>query len=190
MIWLVILAVSVATMSPLRRPAIGVFLDFDAVPTAQSVLEMKKEAAKIMGSSGYSLDWRALKENRGTEAFANVMVLRFRGRCQAGRLTLRDPAPHDAALASTLVREGHVLPFGEVQCDEVRRGLSYAAPPDRPKALGMALGRVVAHELYHVVAGTTRHASSGLAAATHDWLELMGGVSGFRKTDLPVADER
>ena len=43
------------------------------------------------------------------------------------------------------------------------------------------VGRVVAHELHHVLANSTRHAVSGLAAATHDWLDLTVGVASFRK---------
>ena len=44
---------------------------------------------------------------------------------------------------------------------------------------------MVAHELYHFLADKTRHAAAGLAAASHDWLELVSGTAAFRETDLP-----
>ena len=55
---------------------------------------------------------------------------------------------------------------------------------DRQKAFGLALGRVVAHELYHFLADKTRHAAAGLAGASHDWLDLVSGTATFREKDL------
>lgn len=189
MVWLVLLAAStVLSVQAPMYPAIGVFLDFDAVPSAVSVDVMKGEAAKIMKSAGYMLDWRALKENRGKETFASVVVVKFHGKCR-----LEYPARFDAnaeenvTLASTMVRDGHVLPFSDVQCDQVRKVLAYGTSPDRQKALGLALGRVLAHELYHFLADTTKHAGAGLAKASHDWAELVGSAAFFHESDLPPA---
>ena len=69
MIWLMMLAASMAAMLPgQKHPAIGVYIDFDAVPSQRSVAEMKREAAKIMDSAGYFLDWRALKRHVDAKA--------------------------------------------------------------------------------------------------------------------------
>jgi hypothetical protein len=148
---------------------------------------MKKEAGKIMNTAGYDLDWRSLKQNHGTEGFNNVVVVKFHGKC---RLEFPVLAGSDVevpvTLASTLVQDGRVLPFSEVQCDQVRKVLSYAPPKDRQKALGLALGRVVAHELYHFLANTTRHAATGVAAATHDWLDLTLGSASFHSGATPL----
>jgi len=187
MLWLMMLAASIAGQVPApQNPAIGVFIDFDAVPSARSVEVMKSEAAKIMNSAGYKLNWRALKENEGHEAFSHVVVVKFHGKCRLEYPALSDAETNEpVTLASTLVRDGQVLPFSDVQCDQVRKILAYSAPPDRQRALGLALGRVVAHELYHLLAGTTKHAGAGLARATHDWLDLLSGAASFRESDLP-----
>jgi hypothetical protein len=189
MLWLMMLAASMAvTVQAPKYPSIGVFIDFDAVPSPLSVDVMKREAAKIMKSAGYRLDWRALRENQGKEAFANVVVVKFHGKCRLEYPALSSAgADESVTLASTLVRDGHVLPYSDVQCDDVRRVLEYGTPPDRQKALGVALGRIVAHELYHFLADTTKHASAGLAKATHDWLELAAGAAAFRQSDFPAA---
>ena len=75
------------------------------------------------------------------------------------------------------MENGRVLPFSEVRCDEVRKALSYLAPAASPEqrqvALGMAMARVVAHELYHMLARTTRHAMHGLARASQPLPELV-----------------
>jgi hypothetical protein len=80
-------------------------------------------------------------------------------------------------LGDAKVENGRVLPFSEVRCDEVRKALSYLAPAASPEqrqvALGMAMARVVAHELYHMLARTTRHAMHGLARASQPLPELV-----------------
>jgi hypothetical protein len=45
------------------------------------------------------------------------------------------------------------------------------------------MGRVVAHELYHMLASTTGHAAHGLARATQNFRELVTGTLGLRSQD-------
>jgi hypothetical protein len=181
MLWLMLFAASFAGFPAApKHPAIGVFLDFDAIPSQRSIEEMKKEAGKILNTAGYELDWRNLKQNQGREGFHNVVVVKFHGKCRLEVPSLISQAVEGpVTMASTLVQDGRVLPFSEVQCDQVRRVLSYA-PKDRQRALGLALGRVVAHELFHFVLNTTRHAATGLTAATHDWMDLTLGAGASR----------
>ena len=73
--------------------------------------------------------------------------------------------------------DGRVLPFSEVRCDAVKQALSYLRPEadsvERQKALGLAMGRVVAHELYHVLANATAHAAIGMAKAVESLDDLV-----------------
>ena len=89
-------------------------------------------------------------------------------------------------LGTSLVSDGQVLPFSEVECDQVRKTLAYeerATEMDRQCALGRAMGRVVAHELYHVLACTTKHAGRGLARATQTLKGMVDGTLGFDKDE-------
>jgi len=184
MLWLMMLAASLAVdPTSLKHPAIGVFIDFDAAPSAKSIEAMKKEAAKLLDPAGYVLDWRALKQNRGNESFANIVVVKFHGKCRV-EYPQAVASEDDVTVASTLVDKGHVLPFSDVQCDQVRKALPFARQRDKQRALGLALGRVVAHELYHFLADTTKHAGAGLAAASHDWADLISGSTAFREKDF------
>ena len=184
MLWLMMLAAALAVNpANLKHPAIGVFIDFDAAPSEQSVDAMKKEAAKLMDSAGYVLDWRALKQNRGTESFANVVVVKFHGKCKL-EYPVAVASDDEVTVATTLVDAGRVLPFSDVQCDQLRKALPYAKQGDKQRALGLAMGRVVAHELYHLLANTTKHAGAGLEAASHDWVELISGAAAFREKDF------
>jgi hypothetical protein len=165
---------------------VGVFLDFDNVPGKAPIEAMKKEVDALLKSSGVSLDWRMAGENRGKESFDGLVVLKFRGLCRA-EASQPDSAPQTQALGTTLVDQGRVLPFSEVQCDAVRQALGYLRPEanqgEKQRALGLALGRVVAHELYHVLARTTPHAAHGLAKAAEPLRELVA------RPELPFGAE-
>lgn len=168
-------------------PSVGIFMDFESSPAPRSVEVMKNEVNKLMKSAGVSLVWHLTKENRGKQAFNGLVVLKFKGTCRAegwtnpvaggapssNFTTLREAAP----LGETQVASGEVLPFTEVECDRIRQALEYLEPGatvnQRQSALGLALGRVVAHELYHVLARTTRHAASGLAKASETLEDLV-----------------
>jgi hypothetical protein len=164
---------------PPRHPAVAVFLDFDSKPGDTSFAVMKKEAEDLLKSSGISLHWKMVSANQGTEASSSLVVMRFRGRCRAEAWPQpgEDGTPEGTqALGFTQVSAGHVLPFSEIECDQIRKSLNYldhgSTPGERQKALGMAMGRVVAHELYHMLARTTSHAQGGLAKATQSLRDL------------------
>jgi hypothetical protein len=142
---------------------------------------MKSEVDKILKPSGIALDWRLAGENHGTEAFNSLVVFKFKGKCKLDGWTQPDAPDQDAGVERTLgtteVVNGRVLPFSEVQCDEVKRALAYLRPEanarERQRAFGIALGRVVAHELYHVLVRTTGHAARGLAKASESLQDLV-----------------
>ena len=172
-------------------PSVGVFLDFDSVPGQLPVVEMKKEVDKILKPSGVALDWRMASENHGNEVFSGLVVLKFKGKCKLEGWT-DTPAGlspgEEHTLGTTKVVDGKVMPFTEVRCDEVKRALAYLRPEanqrERQKAFGIALGRVVAHELYHILASTTGHAARGLAKASESLEDLVSsGSMGFRQED-------
>jgi hypothetical protein len=174
-------------------PTVGVFLDFDHVPGKVPVEVMKKEVANLLKSSGVSLNWRMAGDNTGSESFDGLVVLKFHGKCRA-EAWQDETASGAGALGQTLVENGHVLPFTEVKCDAVRQALGLLRPEanqgEKQKALGLAMGRVVAHELYHVLARTTVHAARGLAKAAESLEELVGSPEiPFRKEDAEAIGE-
>jgi hypothetical protein len=140
---------------------------------------MQREVAGLLKPAGIHVNWRLLRENHGDETYSRLVVLKFIGSCRADWAV----QPHDEdeaeniAVGDTKVTQGHVLPYSEVRCDAVRRALSYLAPAtskeQRQEALGLAMGRVVAHELYHVLAHTASHAERGLAKASQPLKELI-----------------
>lgn len=169
-----------------RKPSVGIFMDFDAPPAGTAVETMKREVGTIMKPTGLDVDWRLLKENKGNETFDGLIVIRFKGKCRV-QPWVDEVEPGDITLGSTLVSEGKVMPFTEINCEQVRKTLPYASTlvcdQERQCALGRALGRVVAHELYHVLAKTTAHAGKGLAKAKQSLRDLVTGSLRFVDED-------
>lgn len=95
---------------------VAVIRDFEAPRFDRSVLETKREADAILKSAGYRLNW-VLPGSALRAAYDDLVVLRFRGRCEleAAFPQASNPGP----LGITHVSNGFLLPFGEVECDRV-----------------------------------------------------------------------
>jgi hypothetical protein len=74
---------------------------------------------------------------------------------------------------------GEILHFGAVECDRVRRCLQRVTGGGRPEQhqaqYGAALGIVVAHEIYHMIAGAKEHTRDGLTKESLSARELLDG---------------
>jgi hypothetical protein len=74
---------------------------------------------------------------------------------------------HGMVLAHTAISNGRVLPFFRVDCGRILQILAPAlrslSTESREVVFGRALGRVIAHEIYHVLERTTEHQASGIA---------------------------
>jgi hypothetical protein len=176
---------------PATRPVVAVFMDFDSTPGNTSFEAMKQETEGLLKSSGVALDWRMVSGNLGTQSSPGLVVVRFRGRCrleawpQPGE---DEPPAGTRTLGFTRVSNGRVLPFSEIECDEIRKSLAYlnrgSTPAERQRAFGLAMGRVVAHELYHMLARTTSHAEEGLGKASQSLRDLISAPAmAFREKD-------
>lgn len=158
--------------------SVSVYLDFAGTPSLVSMDAMKTEAANLMEPAGFRLAWRQLNTNHGTEGSERVVVVHLKGTCATGAAveTPRDEDP-EIILGSTAVASGQVLPYSEIACDAVRRFLPETELPgsraDKDSAFGRALGRVLAHELYHALLRTTHHGRVGFAKAVQTPRELL-----------------
>jgi hypothetical protein len=154
---------------------ITLLLQFDHKHSERSVEEMKREMNAIMKDTGLELDFRSLKDFNPNEPVSDLVVVKFRGTCQMDTMPIlfdeRGP------LAFTHSSDGEVLPFSEVACDRVRQSVESAMwGGDRLRAdllLGRALGRVLAHELVHIVAKSHKHGTKGIAKTSLSGVQLI-----------------
>src|SRR6185369_3730106 len=98
-------------------------------------------------------------------SFGNQVVVRFKGKC------VREPVPdlydERVPLAFAHSTDGVVQPVSEVACDRVVAAARSAMSGDdfahADLLLGRALGRVVAHELVHMLSKSGAHGQEGVA---------------------------
>jgi hypothetical protein len=156
-------------------PQLGIFMDFEAAPGNSALAVTEREVDALLKPAGIAVNWRLTRENRGDELFARLVVFKFKGTCHADRENTEPPLEKLFLGRTEGGRRAH-CPFSEVSCDEVRKALTLlepAASPEQQTALGMAMARVVAHELYHMLAHTTSHAAHGLAKASQPLEDLI-----------------
>ena len=137
---------------------------FDRSPDLSVIDWMEKEVARLFSGTGLNISWQHdLKMSHWEIADLPVSV-QFRGNCriQPGALSLATDGP----MAWTAVQDGEILPSIEVDCGRTAemiwqiRGTTPVLLVNR--AFGLALGRVIAHELYHYLTRSTNHRESRL----------------------------
>jgi hypothetical protein len=143
---------------------VTIVLEFQGPQNNQSIAEMKREFSGIMRDSSLTFDFKSRSEADHLSV-SNLVVVRFKGTC------VLKPIPYlydeRGPLAFTYSTEGEVQPFTEVKCDQVTRAVRSAmSGGDFARAdllMGRALGRVLAHEVVHILAKSGAHGRDGIA---------------------------
>ena len=165
-LFIVGLTVLAGTVMP-AADVTAIYLDFEAPASATAVEAMKREAAKLVEPAGFPLEWRRLGESE-SKAARRLVVVRLTGSCSAdGALPSLEKS--GTTLGSTAVVDGNVLPYSRIECDAIR-GFLWEIQRSRDHTqrdleFGCALGRVLAHELYHALLRTSHHHRAGFAKA-------------------------
>ena len=186
LIWLAFPVVAWSEMrEPAAPPAITVYTQFDQPASALSMDSMRRELEAIMRPLGLEFTWRSLSASNGMEVSTELVVVDFKGVCRAAGAV--SGAPESGALGWTHMSDGAILPFSDVDCDKIRRfigsQINRLDAAHREIVYGRAIGRVLAHELYHVFSNTTRHASWGVAKACYSAHELVSDSFRFEEKD-------
>jgi hypothetical protein len=159
-----------ATFAP-----ITLYTQFQQAPPAGVLEALQDEVETIMAPIGLRFEWRDLSQTGGHEVSAELAVVSFKGRCDIAGLMAR--SKFEGALGWTHVSDGQILPFTDVSCDRVREftqpTLLTLRTEDREEKYGRALGRVLAHELYHIFANTMHHGSMGVAKESYSVQDLL-----------------
>ncbi len=151
------------------------YTKFQMDPPERVFSALKAELDDIMAPVGMHFEWRSLANVQGSEVAVELVVVTFKGRCDAGGIIARSSNP--GALGWTHVSDGVILPFSDVDCDRIRqfvqKDLIQEPSDDREQIFGRAVARVLAHELYHVFANTEKHGSCGVGKSAYSVRELL-----------------
>lgn len=149
--------------------------------TSEALGPMRAEVARLMEPTGLNIEWKDLSDRKAGEDFARLVNVELRGQCIA---TLGTSVNGDVrSLASTAVVDGRVLPFSAIECDRLRKVLSPTLMSAKRELwvdiLGRAMGRVFAHELFHMLAQTKTHHSAGVSKSCFSVADLISDRFSF-----------
>jgi hypothetical protein len=181
---LAVLALPLAAENSGIHP-VTVVLNFKGPYSARSLAEMKQEMQGLVKDAGVRLDWKTIPEAAGDDD-AEMIVVQFNGTCilQPVGYLYDERGP----LAYTYSSDGKFLPFSEVSCDKVTASIRSAMfGGDFAHAdllLGRALGRVVAHELIHVLSNSGAHGRDGVYGEALNGKQLITNTLPLSPEDL------
>ena len=133
---------------------------------AEARFAMRAEVQRLLAPAGFVVVWKAAAERGAGEDFEQVAVASFEGSCSESAPTL---TPAATSLADTSITNGRILPFFRVDCSRV---IQMLGPHAESAVVGRGLGRVIAHEIYHIVAHTADHHDRGVAKAVFSMQDL------------------
>lgn len=172
--------------APRESVRLGLLVDTPA-STPDGVLKaFRGETERVLPIPGLDIQWRRAGDDPGAESFDRLIVIRLVGECNPrGISASRETGP----LGVTHVSDGRILPFVEADCGRiVRASQRLRRVPFRLRAeeLGRAIGRVIAHEVYHVLSASSQHDCQGLSKPSLTAVELFFPGIGF----VPAALDR
>jgi len=163
---------------------VTLYTQFQNEPPAPVVQAIESELEAIMAPTGLHFSWHPLAE-AGSQVSSQLAIIHFKGECDAEGLKSEGGFP--GPLGWTHISDGEILPFIDVNCDGLRifvqRELIGAPAADREAMLGRAMARILAHELYHLLANTRTHAGGGIAKAAYNVQELLAPILHFGKKE-------
>jgi hypothetical protein len=140
---------------------------------------MKRELSVLMRSAGYRVIWGDPTHPDKLGLVTNLIVLKLSGTCgmPPGSYRVERAVASGVSLAETSVSSGNVMPFSLVHCANLTRmvgpSLALEAGAQRDFLYGRAMARVVAHEFYHVLAGSQDHGHEGVSKSHFSVADLL-----------------
>ena len=166
-----------------RIAPIRLYTQFQHQPPDAVLEAIQEELDNIMVPASIDFEWRSLANTLGNEVSVELAVIHFKGTC-----ALKDLEPaevYPGPLGWTHMSDGEILPFSDINCDGIRmfiqRDLLRMPETVREMAYGRAIARVLAHELYHIFAKTTKHAAWGVSKPAYTVQELLSSKFQFEK---------
>ncbi len=178
-----VLAGSLPTLAGSLPTSVTAVLFPDGRYSPMAISEMGREAAGILKHSGVAFHWRL---GPSAQVWDGVLiVVRLRGRCE---MDGPSAVMKKGALGWSHEVNGTMLPFSDLACDNIRGAIESTDLHENPMQgnvlLGRAMGRVLAHEIYHIVADTDKHGEGGVAQSALSGRELTSGQLELQRSDV------
>jgi len=165
---------AVPDFSPTR---VTVLVQFEKQQSQVSLLDMQRGIQSILDPIGLTVNVRHRSSVKEHEQFGPLVIFTMKGRCDMDPWPMTRSSSQGRALAMAYSSDGIVLPFGEVQCDRVRESIQSAVgrvnSGTYKSMFAKAIGVVMAHELYHMLANSSHHTKAGVTKESLSPLELV-----------------
>ena len=151
---------------------------------------LRQELERLFHPAGIAVTWQPANNAGVDREFELLVVGSFEGNCSVAELQRRAVVRQSSSVLgdSKVSPGGQVLPFFEIDCENLIATLGPALQPLniplRNAMLGRAIARVIAHEIYHFVAQATVHDASGVSKASFSPADLTAGRFDFDATSL------
>ena len=171
--------------TPLSPSPVTVLVDFEKPHSAVSLVAIRRELEMLLQPVGLKVDLLIRSELLPAQQFADLVIFKMKGSCVMDPLPIGALSDERGPLAMAYSSDGEVLHFGEVECDHIRYSLSRVLGAStsnfRQTVLGRAIGLVIGHEIYHMIANSAIHTKQGLTKESLTARELLEA-----DLDLPV----
>lgn len=184
------LAILALCASVVPASELTILLDVAAVQKREipkpALEEMKRELSNVFSPTHLKVDVKLRSEVPRHETYEDVALFKLKGTCRMA--TYAHFMDERGPFAWTHTVDGHILPFGEVACDQIRRSIADAMMGknrrDGDRLFGRALARVIAHEVMHMVGKTDEHSHRGIFRHALSAQQLIADKLHFDPEDL------
>ena len=171
-----ILTLFVGTTAFAASAPVTVLLDFEQPGSSSALPALTAELHRLLSRADIQVDIQVKNSFAGHAEFKDVVLVKMKGRCSMESLSVAALSGERGPLAMTYSVDGNVLPFADVNCDRVRTSVQRASgranAAQHQAEYGIALARVVAHELYHILAKSSTHTRAGITKQALSSTEL------------------
>lgn len=169
--------------------ALDVYVKGQEGSTPDVLAALNHELTALMRTAGFRVLLRAAGDPPSSAGAEHLVIVELRGVCMPQFAAMASiPLSSALPLASSSVADGRVLPFSWVDCAALNRFLAPVASnqslAEQNNLYGRSVARLLAHELYHVLAQTNDHAPSGIAKARFSTADLLADHFDFETVAL------
>jgi hypothetical protein len=158
---------------------VTVLVEFTGVRSAASLNALRSELQTVLSDSHLKVNLELKNNWPDAPVSGDLLLFKMKGSCTMNAMPIGALSDERGPLAMTHSVDGEMLPFGEVECDRVRTALQRTVGRGNPEAhqaeYGVALARVMAHEIYHMLEKSAAHTKNGLSKEALSSGELSHG---------------
>jgi hypothetical protein len=145
--------------------------------SASTLQEAKTELTSVMRAAGTNITWWDPEQSQSSVG-GTLIVADFTGTCSVPVMPVEVADVGGLPpLAHASTANGRILPFTYVDCKTLSEVVGHALmrlPMVRREQLyGRAIGRLLAHEIYHILAQTWDHTTAGIAKMHFSTADLL-----------------